>query len=182
MASNYYWIIYLLFHCAIPCFAQSGNTSSANNIRSKVKKTYISQIGIRELTGNNDGEMVETYLHYVSLSKGNPWCAAFVCWALGQNKVYNPHSGYCPDLFSTKNIIYQRTRKNNATPMPSDVFGIYFPERGRIAHVGFIESWTSTTATTVEGNTNQAGSREGDGVYRKIRLTRQIYAVARFIK
>jgi hypothetical protein len=49
-------------------------------------------------------------------------------------------------------------------------------------NVGFVDNWTSKTVHTVEGNTNQAGSREGDGVYRKIRLTRQIYAVTRFIK
>lgn len=66
-------------------------------------------------------------------------------------------------------------------PLLSDVFGLYFPEKGRIAHVGFIETWGAKTVTTVEGNTNEAGSREGDGVYRKIRLTRQIYAVARYI-
>lgn len=181
MSSNHNWIISLLLYCTIPCFAQPGNPGSSS-IRSKVTTTYTSQIGVRELTGNNDGAAVETYLRYVGLSKGDPWCAAFVCWALGQNKVQNPRSGYCPTLFLTKNIIYQRNRKSNPTPKVTDIFGIYFLEKRRIAHVGFIDSWTPTITTTVEGNTNEAGSREGDGVYRKIRLTRQIYAVTRFIK
>lgn len=136
---------------------------------------------MRELTGNNDGKAVEMYLHYVGLPKGNPWCAAFVCWNLGQNAVKNPRSGYCPDLFNPKQLVWQRNRKNNGTPRQADVFGIYFPEKKRIAHVGYIDHWSDKTVTTVEGNTNQAGSREGDGVYRKIRLTRQIYAVSRYI-
>lgn len=180
MSKNYYWFILILLYFAGPCYAQSGNTGL--NARDAVKKIYISQIGIRELTGNNDGKAVETYLKYVYLSKGNPWCAAFVCWVLSQNNIKNPRSGYCPVLFSSSNIIYQRDKKNNLPPLPADIFGIYFTEKSRIAHVGFVESWNAKTVSTVEGNTNQAGSREGDGVYRKIRLTRQIYAVARFIK
>lgn len=86
-----------------------------------------------------------------------------------------------PRLFNPKQLVWQRNRKNNGTPRQADVFGIYFPEKKRIAHVGYIDRWSDKTVTTVEGNTNQAGSREGDGVYRKIRLTRQIYAVSRYI-
>lgn len=72
--------------------------------------------------------------------------------------------------------------RDSVNNLAKPFFGLYFSEKRRIAHVGFIEKWTKQTITTVEGNTNQAGSREGDGVYRKIRLTRQIYAVTRFIK
>lgn len=36
---------------------------------------------------------------------------------------------------------------------PADVFGIYFPEKGRIAHVGFVEQWKEHWLITVEGNT-----------------------------
>jgi len=176
MVKNYHLVIGLLFINVFAGVAQPSGT------RPGLQRTYTNQIGIRELTGNNDGKQVETYLKYVGLSKGNPWCAAFVCWVLGQNNVTNPKSGYCPTLFSRQNEVWNRTSKINANPLSGDVFGIYFREKKRIAHVGFVDSWTSKTVTTVEGNTNKAGSREGDGVYRKIRLTRQIYAVTRFIK
>jgi len=176
MVKNYYLIIGLLFINVFAGAAQPGNT------RASVQHTYAHEVGIRELTGNNDGMQVQVYLKYVGLQKGNPWCAAFVCWVLGQNNISNPKSGYCPTLFSGQNEVWKRTLKNNFSPLPGDVFGIYFPEKKRIAHVGFVDTWTSKTVNTVEGNTNDAGSREGDGVYRKIRLTRQIYAVTRFIK
>ena len=170
-------LICLLLIALCPCFAQQGN------IRQAVSKTYTSQIGVRELTGHNDGKSVEMYLHYCGLEKGEPWCASFVCWCLGQNKVPNPRAGFCPALFTPKTVIWKRTAKTNTiTPMPGDAFGLYFPEKGRIAHTGFVHVWGTKEVTTVEGNTNEAGSREGDGVYKKIRLTRQIYAVARFIK
>ncbi|GAA4093074.1 peptidoglycan-binding protein [Mucilaginibacter panaciglaebae] len=181
MAKNIYLFIYLLFCCAGVSDAQSGHTGSAI-LRNKVALTYTSQIGVRELTGNNDGKAVEAYLRYCSLSKGAPWCAAFVCWVYGQNNILNPRSGYCPDLFKHQYVIWTRNAYVNTQPTQGDLFGIYFLEKNRIAHTGFVDRWTTTQVQTVEGNTNQAGSREGDGVYHKIRLTRQIYAVARFIK
>lgn len=181
MAKNCYITVCLLLYCLCPCAAQPLNTGGRAT-RTKVAATYTAQIGVRELTGHNDGKAVEAYLRYCGLPKGNAWCAAFVCWSYGQSKVVNPRSAACTDLFKSKYVIWRRSSKANITPKTADIFGLYFPEKGRIAHTGFIDRWTATAAYTVEGNTNQAGSREGDGVYRKIRLTRQIYAVASYIK
>ena len=61
------------------------------------------------------------------------------------------------------------------------MFGIYFPKMKRVAHVGFVDQWGPKEVVTVEGNTNGAGSREGDGVYKKKRLTRQIHSVASYM-
>ncbi|MES3016403.1 MAG: hypothetical protein V4721_01435 [Bacteroidota bacterium] len=66
-------------------------------------------------------------------------------------------------------------------PQPADIFGLYFPEKKRIAHVGFVDEWKEPWVVTVEGNTNAAGSRDGDGVYRKRRLVRTMYQVARYV-
>lgn len=134
MVKNYYLIIGLLLINVLACAAQPGNT------RASVQRTYTGQVGIRELTGNNDGKQVEIYLKYVGLPKGNPWCAAFVCWVLGQNDVANPKSGYCPTLFITKNQVWKRDAKHSSIPLTGDVFGIYFPEKNRIAHVGFVNT------------------------------------------
>ncbi|MEJ7694696.1 hypothetical protein [Daejeonella sp.] len=67
------------------------------------------------------------------------------------------------------------------SPGTGDVFGLFFPEKARIAHVGFIDQWDGTWMISVEGNTNNFGSREGDGVYRKRRLVKSIYKVARYV-
>lgn len=67
-------------------------------------------------------------------------------------------------------------------PQAGDVFGIWFEDRGRIAHIGFVMKWEMRRVTTVEGNTNDAGGRDGDGVYKKYRLTNQIYMVSDFIR
>lgn len=144
-------------------------------------ETYRNEIGIRELTGSNDGARVEIYLASVGLGKGYAWCAAFVCWAHIQAGIVAPVSAWTPSLFTVKNTIYERG-KNTYLYQEGDVFGLYFIEKKRIAHVGFIDGKDGNNFITVEGNTNEAGSREGDGVYRKRRNEKTIYKVARNAK
>ncbi|MEJ2883302.1 hypothetical protein [Pedobacter sp. GR22-6] len=55
------------------------------------------------------------------------------------------------------------------------VLGIYFPSLKRIGHVGLVEYVKGDYIHSIEANTNVIGSREGDGVYRKIRHRRTIY-------
>ncbi|MGV3684475.1 MAG: CHAP domain-containing protein [Daejeonella sp.] len=81
----------------------------------------------------------------------------------------------------------QRDHQPISQPRPGDVFGLYFPEKKRIAHVGFVDEWDGTWVVTVEGNTNgEEGSLASlgmttDGVYRKRRLVRSVYKVARYV-
>lgn len=164
----------LLFVCSF------GYTQQGNQLREQIAKRYTAQIGVRELTGNNDGKSVEVYLKYVGLSKGNPWCAAFVSWTYGQYGVKKARSGGCVQLMEQGITIY-KSGKVKELPQKADAFFIWFAEKNRVAHTGFVDKWDEEWITTVEGNTNQAGSREGDGVYRKKRLKRQVYAVVKYL-
>jgi hypothetical protein len=180
MAKNLNLTFCLLLAFICTCFAQPSNTGNTN--RAKVVSTYNSQIGVREKTGHNDGVRVEAYLKYVGLTKGQPWCASFVCRCMGQSGVKNPRAGGCSYLMGRGKIVYISGKvKNGRIPQQADVFFIWFADKKRVAHTGYVDKWSSSWVTTVEGNTNKAGSREGDGVYRKIRLSRQIYAVANYI-
>lgn len=161
----------------ISCFSYA---QSSNQLRNAVQKTYTSQLGVRELTGNNDGIAVEKYLNYVWLKKGQPWCASYVSWSFGQNGIKKARSGGCVQLMEQGTTIY-KSGVLRETPQKADVFFIYYAEKGRVAHTGFVDDWGEDFVTTVEGNTNGAGSREGNGVYRKKRLKRQIYAVTKYL-
>lgn len=177
---------------------------STHNLQpaTRLQQIYTAEIGIREATGRNDGCRVEEYLRYVRLKPGDPWCAAFICWVYGQAGIANPRSGYCPNLFPAAKVVWRRAQSGKqkaesklgaacntqpathnplCNPIPGDVFGIYFPEKGRIAHVGFVDEWGDKYLISVEGNTNEAGSREGDGVYRKRRLISSVFQVARYL-
>lgn len=131
------------------------------------------QLGIREATGKNDGVAVEQYLIYTNNKKGEPWCASFVSWVYGQAGYPLPRTAWSPALFPLG------TRTDE--PQPADVFGIYFSKLKRIAHCGMVERTRANWIYTIEGNTNLAGSREGDGVYRKIRHRRNIKYYANWI-
>ena len=149
----------------------------------KVRKIYTSLIGVKEATGHNDGPMVEKILASARLKKGDPWCAATVCYTFINAGVKAIISGYCPNWFPKSKVIYTRNGKCTQVPFTADVFGIWFANMGRIAHEGFVDYWpqNSPFLITVEGNTNKDGSREGNLCAKKRRLKSQISNVSRWI-
>jgi hypothetical protein len=154
--------------------------SSSTEAALKVQKVYISQIGVRELTGHNDGIQVVNYLHNAGASQGDPWCAAFVRWCFDQAGVKTTINAYSPTAYNISNPVMKQNRFI-IEPKPGDVFCLYFPKMKRIAHTGFFDRRiNSTVYESVEGNTNQAGSREGDGVYRKRRSFNATYVISRW--
>lgn len=142
-------------------------------IRTQLIKIAQAQLRVRETTGKNDGGEVEQYLAYTGHAKGAPWCAAFVSWVYGKAGLPQPKTAWSPALFPSQ--------KRTASPLPADVFGIYFPSLKRIAHCGLVETISDKYIIGIEGNTNVKGAREGDGVYRKRRHRREISAVANWI-
>ena len=136
-----------------------------------------SQIGNCEEGGNNRGYHVEKYLRSVNLGGGYAWCAAFVAWTLNVCDVKHSITAWSPTSVA-RNIVWERGK--GQLPESGDVFGIYYTSKGRVGHTGFIESWGSKYAVTIEGNTNEEGSREGDCVMRKYRHHSTIYRVSRW--
>ena len=153
---------------------QITNVSITNHQKTKqLLKIAQSQIGVREATGNNDGPQVVQYLAYTGNKTGEPWCAAFVSWVFGQAGYPQPRTAWSPNLFPAKRLVKSA---NQAT-----VFGVYFPSKGRIAHAGLVETVRHNWLYTIEGNTNMAGGREGDGVYRKLRHAKTIKVYANWL-
>ena len=169
------------FVLAFVCFAATGSSGQPDGYllsresldREKITAIAQGQLGVRELTGHNDGAAVESYLAVTGLRKGYPWCAAYVCWVCHQAGFPKPTSAWSPDLFPASRITKQ--------VMPGNVLGIYFPELKRIAHVGLLVKQDGEWCVSIEGNTNISGSREGDGVYLKRRHVRTIYRIADWV-
>lgn len=119
--------------------------------------------------GNNAGPYVTRVLKRTGLSAGNPWCAAWIadvgriafdsrwplpltasCWQLG-------------DFAYRKGALAE-------TPEVGDVFLLHYPSLNRFAHTGLVtEVLPDGRIRTLEGNTNDGGSREGWGVFRRTR-------------
>ena len=164
-------------------------SAEENLIRSRIKQIYSAEIGVREATGKNDGERVEEYLAVTQLGKGYAWCASFVSWVFAEAGFPQPRTPWSPSLFPKERVIWEKGRQSHLkpntqhlTPATADVFGIYFANLKRIAHAGFVDEWGDKYLVTVEGNTNEAGGNEGDGVYRKRRLISSIYQVADWVQ
>lgn len=146
-----------------------------------IVEVYNSQIGVRELTGNNDGKQVEIYLKSVGLGKGYPWCAAFVKWCYLQAGIKTNINAMALSVNQRQRWVYANNRLIEE-PKRGDAFTLYYPSLARIGHTGFYDGRLNTSIySTVEGNTNGAGSREGNGVYRKYRSFKATYSINKFV-
>lgn len=140
----------------------------------RLVQTARLQVGVREATGHNDGKMIETYLLYTGLPKGNPWCAAFLSWVFGANGYRLPRTAWSPDLFPGKRLTKE--------VKPGNIYGLYSNIKRRIVHCGIMDKADGDWIVGIEGNTNNAGSVEGDGVYIKRRHKRTVHLIASWIE
>lgn len=158
--------------CLLLCVCHAGGQP----VREKLVATAASQLHVRE-QGTNDGKEVRKYLRSTGLGKGYPWCAAFVTWCHKENNIPNPGSARVVDWFDS-NVIWKRDwRKNQPESKPGYVGALYYENLGRLGHIFIVEYEDANNYYTIEGNTNRAGSREGDGVYRKIRSKKSVAAL-----
>jgi hypothetical protein len=101
-----------------------------------ISDVYLSQLGVCEATGHNDGREVEKYLRSVGLGKGYAWCAAFVHWCFDSAGIRTSINGAAASAHNPKDLVwYQRTQLK--IPEPGDVFTLWFNAMGRIGHTGF---------------------------------------------
>lgn len=151
-------------------------------------------IGITEVAPNS-GVVIDQMLATVQFDPGAAWCGAAVAYNYSQciptaaldSYLSMQKWAYTPYTYSKAKaanaIIYQSgkyTLSKHKRPLPADVFWIYSSTKGRVVHTGIIDTWHpyGRMAITLEGNTNYAGSSDGDGFYVMYRDKRQIYAVA----
>lgn len=163
------------------------NYTSAPRKFPEITAVYLSQIGVGELTGHNDGKDVEKYLRSVGLGKGYAWCAAFVHWCLDSAGISNKINGAAASAHNSKDLVwYHKTQLK--IPEAGDVFTLWYNSLGRIGHTGFFhKKINSKVYESVEGNTGagaaiDVGTREGDGVYKKYRSFNATYSISRWRK
>jgi hypothetical protein len=134
-----------------------------------------------EPIGSNRGAWVNTFLRYARGEPGEPWCAAFVAYCVGQagRNMYAPNYGdgvrYPASVASWVDWARAAGRWSR-TPRRGRLFAI---ARAGLSHLGFVtEAHPDATFSTIEGNSNENGSREGYEVCRHIR---RIDSVSGFI-
>jgi len=131
----------------------------------------------REIGGENCGPWVRLYM------KGHdgvewPWCAGFVCYLLQQAARTRKVSMPLPYTFSCDSLaasakelgtfVPGRTRPPPSSLMPGTLFLVRRTAFDWV-HTGMVISAERATLTTIEGNTNDTGGREGYEVCRRTR-------------
>jgi len=152
-----------------------------NNITECVTQKALSFEGIKETLGYNDSPEIRIFIDALDkpVPYGSSWCAAFVSYCLRSCGVDKPNSAWSPSLFVGKNVYgYEYIQSNKLKK--GDIFGLYYTRLGRIAHVGFVLEDRGFSVLTIEGNTGGSGGRDGDGVYKKVRLRKQLSKIKRY--
>ena len=169
------------------------STKDAVVLRGSVSEKMVnlarSEIGVSEIDGSNCGPRVDEYkaATWLDPDKGWPWCAAFLCWLIreaieGEDVAFKrPQTAGAWDFEN-----WARKQVNNGVelrkPTNEDIKAgdivIY-----TFSHIGLAvkDIDSSGYVTTIEGNTNGAGSREGGSVLEKKRHVSSIRSRIRII-
>jgi peptidoglycan hydrolase-like protein with peptidoglycan-binding domain len=135
------------------------------------------EVGTREEPlGSNWGPKVQAYLSRAGVPFAAAWCAAFVYWCFDEAAAA---AGIANPVFKTagvmlhwnktagKKILAKDAINNPALIKPGHIFMMSFG--GGLGHTGIVKSVNGGFITVIEGNTNDGGSREGIGVFERIR-------------
>lgn len=153
---------------------------------------------IREVTRNQHPELKKywraTSYGIEGFNNREPWCAAFACWLVYEaaRRIWGDSIPF-PPCKSAGVINWPAWAKTapgwkrlppSTRIEPGDI--VCWDFNGKASggtHIGLATcEETGTRFTTIEGNTNSEGSREGDGLYAKTTRTRSgCIAVLRYV-
>lgn len=146
----------------------------------KVAEKYI---GLRELPGNR-GPKIDQWLLDLRVPIGNPWCMGFVQGAfaetasiLGTPDPLKPDTAGCMDLW---NRVPKSWRRGVQEGRRGDI--AIWNHGGGKGHTGIVKGYAAGFYTTIEGNTNDDGSREGREVCEKDDRKYNDHKLAGFIR
>jgi len=151
-------------------------TDSNISLVKKIIALARDEVGVREIGNTNYGKRVNEYKSATNLdsTQGWPWCAAFICWLFreamkgGSYSFKRPTtaSAWAFENWADEQDMSVRTKKpHNGDIVAGDIIIFTF------SHIGLAISAPDKNGMvqTIEGNTDDAGSREGGGVYNKER-------------
>lgn len=153
-------------------------------LQQKALEIAISQLGVQEVPkGSNRGPEVDEYVKSVGLDpKGKyAWCAAFQYWCFQQA---GDSMGRQNPMAKTGGVLDQWAKRKGAfrvtgAPQPGDI-GILDYGKG-VGHIFIVEHAHLDHVDTIEGNTNDEGSREGFEVCRRTRQRAKVLGYLRFL-
>lgn len=139
-------------------------------------------LGKQETAGANRGPLIDQWCADLSVPKGVYWCGVFVghtlieAYGLNDKATLRKALGFAsPFYVDAANDWYQQSKTLQRVGIdgvtPGDLF-VLLAADGRAEHIGFVITPPDEMRKfhTIEGNTNNGGSRNGDGVYERDRF------------
>lgn len=158
-------------------------------------------LGVRERTGHNDHPLIDKWAKEVGLDNkaqikqtgmGYSWCLLFVRGMYQEASTKLSVKNPLPKIAGVVNLFeYAKANELRFKVIDTDdvIAGVEKAVTGDIlimihkggkGHTGIITPKSSNLqVNSREGNTNQAGSREGDGVYNKVRTVSSLSSLIR---
>ncbi len=172
----------------VPVVKESLTTQPSSTLPTRERVLAVARglVGQRETHGANRSPWIDAANRLTGAPLGSPYCASYNAWCYSEGKAPAgwPRSAWSPDWVKAPTWT---AAKGGKTPRPGDAFGVWFTNKGRVAHTGLVEIWDVSTAVTLEGNTSpsaefgSSSDRDGDGVWRKRRLVRQMHSARNWL-
>lgn len=154
----------------------------ASELAQKALDIARSQVGEEEHPrGSNWGHPVQDYLARVGIAFPASWCMSFMYWSFDEavkslkNRA-NPliRTGGVLNAWNKAAVKY----RVSGEPQEGDIF---IMDLGHgLGHTGIIETIQNGMLHTIEGNTNDSGSREGFEVCRRVREPNKMKGYLRY--
>jgi hypothetical protein len=131
------------------------------------------EVGYHEGKNASGWDNIQKYSEQVpglGWSDGQPWCCVYVAWCAmkaGLSSLY-------PVTASCSTAVAWFKAKGRWSDYPAIGAQVFYGSGGT-AHTGIVHSYDATNIYVYEGNTNNNGSAEGDGVYDKTRVRTDTY-------
>lgn len=135
----------------------------------KILLVAKARVNVTEQPPNtNKGLAVESYQKATGNGPGDAWCCSFVVSCFDCAKVTFPftRSGRVQTVVDNAKTLM----KVFDSPQRGDLMVLWFSKLNRFAHICFVSNVRPDgSVDTIEGNTSGAGSREGWGVFERVR-------------
>lgn len=122
----------------------------------KVYDIALAEVGYREGSNNSN-----KYAAPVGVPNNDAWCMTFASWLMLKAGLQDLAPQHCDYTGDARDWFQSRGRLSFFPAVGSQC---YMGPNGE-THVGFVYAYDETYIYTIEGNTNQTGSPQGDGVY-----------------
>jgi hypothetical protein len=132
----------------------------------------VSQVGVKEKTGHNDGVQIKKYLASVGLPEGYAYCAATQYYCFKEAALYLKSVVPIKRTAVVQEVFEDAMKRGKQVPYKVSVHSLLLWRLGytRSGHEArIIKDLGMGWVYTIEGNTSSYNAREGNGVYSKKR-------------